>query len=120
MDAAKKQAADNAAKLKKDAADAIDVDTQAAINAIDNLDNLTPAEKQTKKDEITAAANKAKDAVNNAASPSAVESAKQQGSADMTLIQSKAEAMDSIAANAKAAKEEIDKAWQSDKRLRRT
>ena len=109
VDAAKKQAADNAAKLKKDAADAIDVDTQAAINAIDNLDNLTPAEKQTKKDEITAAANKAKDAVNNAASPSAVESAKQQGSADMTLIQSKAEAMDSIAANAKAAKEEIDK-----------
>ena len=49
--------------------------------------------------------------MNNAASPSAVESAKQQGSADMTLIQSKAEAMDSIAANAKAAKEEIDKVF---------
>ena len=109
VDAAKTQAQANAAKIKNDAAAGIDSDAQAAMDAIDSLDNLTSAEKQDKKDEIKATADNAKNAIYNAASPAAVESAKQQGSADMALIQSKAEAMDGIAADAKAAKEAIDK-----------
>lgn len=109
VDAAKQKASENAAKIKNDAASAIDADANAAKDAIDALENLTTAEKQAKKNEIDTAAANAKDAVNNAASPEAVESAKQNGSANIALLQSKAEAMDDIAADAKAAKEAIDK-----------